>query len=55
VPGKKAIIFFSDGISKPSLDSSDQLKAAVNAAVRANVAIYPVDARGLGTPNLPQR
>ena len=28
-------------------DNQVELRAAVNAAVRANVAIYPVDARGL--------
>jgi VWFA-related protein len=54
VPGKKALIYFSTGTAQIA-DSQDQLKAAVNAAVRANVAIYSVDTRGLGTSNLPQR
>jgi VWFA-related protein len=55
VPGKKALIFFSDGISKSGIDNQDQLKATVNAAVRANVAIYTVDARTAGIIDLPQR
>ncbi len=43
-PGKKALILFSNGVSLAGADNQAQLKATVNAAVRANVAIYPVDA-----------
>ncbi|HEY4362676.1 MAG TPA: VWA domain-containing protein [Bryobacteraceae bacterium] len=46
-PEKKAMIYFSSGVSKSGIDNQSQLKATVNAAVRANVAIYSVDARGL--------
>ena len=35
------------GDLEPDPDNQVELRAAVNAAVRANVAIYPVDARGL--------
>ena len=46
-PEKKALIYFSSGISKTGVDNQSQLRATVNAAVRANVAFYPIDARGL--------
>ncbi len=46
-PEKKALVYFSSGISKTGVENQSQIKATVNAAVRANVAFYPVDARGL--------
>jgi hypothetical protein len=38
------MIYFSTGTSLAGADNQAQLKATVNAAVRANVSIYPVDA-----------
>lgn len=46
-PEKKAMIYFSSGIPKNGIDNQSQLRAATAAATRANVSIYPVDARGL--------
>ena len=46
-PEKKALVYFSSGVSKTGIENESQLKATVNAAIRANVAFYPVDARGL--------
>jgi VWFA-related protein len=46
-PEKKALIYFSSGVSKTGVENQSQLRATVNAAVRANVAFYPIDARGL--------
>jgi VWFA-related protein len=46
-PEKKALIYISSGIQKNGIDNQSQLRATVNAAVRANVAFYPIDARGL--------
>jgi VWFA-related protein len=43
---KKALVYFASGITK-SADNQAQLQATVNAAIRANVAFYPIDARGL--------
>jgi VWFA-related protein len=46
-PEKKALVYFSSGIGKTGVDNQSQIRATVNAAVRANVAFYPIDARGL--------
>jgi len=44
---KKSILYFSGGIQKTGVENQSQLRAAVNAAVRSNVSLYPVDTRGL--------
>jgi VWFA-related protein len=45
--GRKTILFFSEGVQvPPSLEHV--LRASISEANRANVAIYTVDARGLG-------
>jgi VWFA-related protein len=44
---KKSILYFSSGMSRSGSDNQVELRAVVNAAVRANTAIYPVDSRGL--------
>jgi VWFA-related protein len=44
---KKAIMYFSSGMQRNGTDNQVELRAAVNAAVRANVQIYTVDSRGL--------
>jgi VWFA-related protein len=44
---KKAILYFSSGMSRSGSDNQVELRAVINAAVRANTAIYPVDSRGL--------
>ena len=44
---QKALVYFSSGLRLNGVDNQAQLRATVNAAIRANVAIYPVDARGL--------
>ncbi len=46
MPGRKALVYFSEGIAIPP-DVAQQFRSVVNAANRANVAIYAVDAAGL--------
>jgi VWFA-related protein len=46
-PEKKALIYFSSGLSLTGIENQSQLRSTVNSAVRANVSFYPVDARGL--------
>ncbi|MBZ5617125.1 MAG: VWA domain-containing protein [Acidobacteriia bacterium] len=47
LPEKKALVYITGGISKTGMENQAQLEASINAAVKANVAIYPIDARGL--------
>lgn len=44
---KKSLLYFSGGISRDGIENEASLRAAINAAVRANLAIYSVDTRGL--------
>ena len=47
VQQKKSIVYFSSGMSRSGSDNQIELRATVNAAVRANAAIYAIDTRGL--------
>ena len=47
LPEKKVLVYVTGGISKTGIDNEAQLEASINAAVKSNVAIYPIDARGL--------
>jgi VWFA-related protein len=47
LPEKKALVYFASGMTLTGIDNQAQLHATVNAAIRGNVAFYPVDARGL--------
>lgn len=44
---KKSVIYFSSGMTQTGIENEIALRAAVNAAIKANVAIYTLDARGL--------
>jgi VWFA-related protein len=44
---KKSLLYFSGGISRDGIENEASLRAAINSAVRANLAIYSVDTRGL--------
>ncbi|MBI2150608.1 MAG: VWA domain-containing protein, partial [Acidobacteria bacterium] len=44
---QKSLVYFSSGLRLNGTDNQAQLRATINAAIRANVAFYPVDARGL--------
>ena len=47
LPEKKSLIYFASGVSKTGIDNQAQLEATINAAMKANVNIYPIDARGV--------
>ena len=44
---KKSLVYFASGIQRNGLDNQAQLRSTINAAIRANVSFYPIDARGL--------
>ena len=46
-PEQKSLVYFASGLRLNGADNQAQLRATTNAAIRANVAIYPIDARGL--------
>jgi VWFA-related protein len=46
LPGRKTIIFFSEGLSLPE-SVQTKFPAVINAANRANVSIYAIDSAGL--------
>ena len=53
LPEMKTLIYLGSGLRLNGADNQAQLRATVNAAVRSNVTINPIDARGLvATPPL---
>jgi VWFA-related protein len=44
---KKALLYFASGLRLNGLNNQAQLHATINAAIRAGVSFWPVDARGL--------
>jgi VWFA-related protein len=44
---KKSLLYFSGGIQRDGIENEASLRSAINAAVRADLAIYSVDTRGL--------
>ncbi|HUI82592.1 MAG TPA: VWA domain-containing protein [Candidatus Binatia bacterium] len=55
VPGRKSLVLFSSGFPMNPTDPDmpqreSELTAAIDACNKANVAIYPIDVRGLITP-----
>src|ERR1700677_4445126 len=47
MPGKKALIQFTGGIAKTGEENRAELRAVTDAANRADVSIYSIDARGM--------
>ncbi len=44
---KKAMMYFASGMRLNGVDNQAQMRATVNSAVKANVSLFPIDARGL--------
>jgi VWFA-related protein len=47
IPGRKSVIQFTGGITQTGEENRTELRAATDAANRADVSIYEIDARGL--------
>ena len=47
LPEVKTLVYFGSGLSMNGTDNLAQMRATVNAAVRSNVTLNPIDARGL--------
>jgi VWFA-related protein len=47
LPEQKTLLYFASGMRLNGADNQAQLRATVNAAIRANVTLNPIDARGL--------
>src|ERR1700690_4666279 len=43
----RSMIYFSGGLTRNGIENQASLRAATNEAVKANMAIYSVDSRGL--------
>ena len=44
---RKSLLYFSGGLTRQGIENEASMRAATNAAVRSNMAIYSVDSRGL--------
>jgi len=44
---KKALLYFASGMRLNGVDNQSQMRATVNSAIKANVTLFPIDARGL--------
>jgi VWFA-related protein len=47
VPEKKSLIYFAGGLRLNGINNQAQLHATVDAAIKAGVSFWPIDARGL--------
>jgi VWFA-related protein len=47
VDERKSLLYFSGGLTRNGIENEAALRAAVSAAVHANISIYSVDSRGL--------
>ena len=47
LPEQKSLVFFTSNLTLNGTENHAQMRATTNAAIRANVQIFPVDARGL--------
>ena len=52
VPGRKTLVLFTSGFPL-STEMRSELTAAIDACNKSNVAVYPIDVRGLVAPSVP--
>jgi len=51
-PERKAVIYFSGGITQSGLNNQTKLLEVIAAAKQANIAIFPVDPRSMAGPDI---
>jgi VWFA-related protein len=44
---KKSLVYFASGMRLNGVNNRAQLQSTINSAIRSNVSLYPIDARGL--------
>jgi len=44
---KKSLVYFASGLRLNGVNNRAQLQSTINSAIRSNVSMYPIDARGL--------
>jgi VWFA-related protein len=47
IDGRKSMLYFSGGLTRQGIENQASLRVATNEAVKANMAIYSIDSRGL--------
>ncbi len=47
IDSRKSMLYFSGGLTRQGIENQASMRAATNEAVKANMAIYAVDSRGL--------
>jgi VWFA-related protein len=47
IDGRKSMLYFSGGLTRQGIENQASIRVATNEAVKANMAIYSVDTRGL--------
>ncbi len=47
VDGRKSMLYFSGGLTRQGIENQASIRVATNEAVKANMAIYSIDTRGL--------
>jgi VWFA-related protein len=47
VDGRKSMLYFSGGLTRQGIENQASIRVATNEAVKANMAIYSIDSRGL--------
>jgi VWFA-related protein len=47
VEGRKSMLYFSGGLTRQGIENQASIRVATNEAVKANMAIYSIDSRGL--------
>ena len=51
IPGRKSLILFTGGFKLPA-DQMSELSVLIDACNHSNVAVYPIDIRGMVTPDM---